>query len=218
MLDIYKKYGWNKISSDYGNRKNPFGTDGVEFHQGIDLVKEPNGSVPAFIGGEVLYAKEGIAGTGVGGYGNVVIIEDDKGALHLYAHLSTVLVKKGDLVKAGAVVGEQGSTGRSTGQHLHYEVRKSNGASFGFNKDKKAMTHNPSEYLEQYFASAKEENVEVKKPVAPKVDKTKYKIKAGDTLSEIAKKHKTTVEAIMKLNPSIKDASKIKAGDTLNVK
>lgn len=218
-LEFFKKWGYKKLTSDYGNRKNPFGLNGVEFHQGIDLVKEDKGDVPAFVAGDVLYAKEGIAGTGVGGYGNVVVIEDVNGALHIYGHLDSVLTKKGDKVKENQVIGTQGTTGRSTGSHLHYEIRKQNGASFGFNKDKEKMTHEPYEYLIKFFAQPKGEvEKKVVEKEQPKVIPSTYKIKAGDTLSSIAKEHKTTVKKIMELNPSIKNASKIKAGDVINVK
>lgn len=217
-LEFFKKWGYKKVTSPYGNRKNPFGTNGIEFHQGIDLVKEHKGNVPAFVGGEVLYAKDGIAGTGVGGYGNVVVVEDNNGALHIYAHLESILVKKGDTIKADTVVGTQGSTGRSTGSHLHYEVRKKNGASFGFLKDKEEMTHEPTAYLQKLLSSPAKEvaKTEVVKKEVKATSKT-YKIVAGDTLSSIAKKLKTTVKELMDKNPQITNASKIKAGDVLNV-
>lgn len=216
-LEFFKKWGFKKLTSDYGNRKNPFGVGGVEFHQGIDLVKTDKAEIQAFVGGKVLYAKEGIAGTGVGGYGNVVVIEDDNGALHIYAHLSSVLVKKDAKVKANDVIGTQGSTGRSTGSHLHYEIRKQNGVSFGFMKDKKAMTHEPYEYLTKFVVDKKvDEKVVVKQEEKEEV-KT-YKIVAGDTITSIAKKHKLTNKELLALNPKVTNPSKIKAGDVLNVK
>lgn len=80
------------ITSNYGWRIHPI--DRVrKFHAGVDLVKYHQAPVPAFVGGKVLYAGEGVSGTGVGGFGNVVVIDDGMGAYHVYAHLDSVAVK-----------------------------------------------------------------------------------------------------------------------------
>jgi murein DD-endopeptidase MepM/ murein hydrolase activator NlpD len=105
-------------SSDYGHRRNPFGGISSEFHSGVDF----KGAV-----GDPVYA----TGNGTvdrcdtyGGYGNAVVINHTGGYQSLFGHLSRVNVVQGQEVKAGDVIGFLGSTGRSTGPHLHYEIRK----------------------------------------------------------------------------------------------
>ena len=113
----YPVYG--RITSHVGWRKNPFGR-GYEFHPGIDI-EAPHGSkVHATADGVVEFAGW------YGDYGKTVIIRHPSGYLTLYAHLSQIDVKEGQRVKAGDVVGRVGSTGRSTGPHLHYEVIRDN--------------------------------------------------------------------------------------------
>src|SRR5690606_39542801 len=106
----------------------------------------------AFTSGEVLFAGEGKPGTGLGGYGNVVLIGDKNGRGQLYAHLSKVSVTKGQKVKKGQVIGNQGSTGQSTGPHLHYEVRKKaeSKAPYGWIPDRANNCLNPTEYVENF--------------------------------------------------------------------
>ncbi len=105
-----------RITSFLGWRKNPFGK-GYEYHTGIDI-KAPYGApVHATADGVVIYAGW------YGEYGKVVIIRHPSGYKTLYAHLSRIKVRCRQKVKAGQVIGYIGSTGRSTGPHLHYEVR-----------------------------------------------------------------------------------------------
>ncbi|MFB0840941.1 M23 family metallopeptidase [Paenibacillus oleatilyticus] len=133
--------GW-KVTSPYGYRSDPF-TGSQVFHTGIDLVKYHLYPIPAFVGGVVLFAGAGGPGTGFGGYGNVVAVLDDAGHLHCYCHLDSVTVQKGQKLFKGDIVGNQGTTGRSTGSHLHYEVRAKDAPSYGYG------SHiDPGEYLE----------------------------------------------------------------------
>lgn len=112
--------GYYTLSSYFGNRKNPTGS-GMNNHTGIDI--------PAPAGQNVMAAKDGVvflAGWN-GGYGNCVIInhgmENGKSVMTLYAHNSSLLVKAGQTVKRGEVIAKVGSTGNSTGNHCHFEVR-----------------------------------------------------------------------------------------------
>ncbi|MED1801766.1 M23 family metallopeptidase [Brevibacillus porteri] len=131
-----------RVTSPYGPRDDPF-TQKPVMHTGIDLVKRHRAPIYAFVSGVVTHAKEGVKGSGYGGFGVVVAVRDDKGCTHLYAHLHSVSVKVGERVKCGDVVGYQGSTGRSTGSHLHYEVRR-----------KGIGTHtDPVAYLREYYQS-----------------------------------------------------------------
>jgi murein DD-endopeptidase MepM/ murein hydrolase activator NlpD len=113
----YPVYG--RITSHIGWRKNPFGR-GYEFHSGIDIYAPQGSIVRATADGVVEFAGW------YGDYGKTVIIRHPSGYLTLYAHLSQIDVKEGQRVKAGDVVGRVGSTGRSTGPHLHYEVIRDN--------------------------------------------------------------------------------------------
>jgi len=103
-------------SSGYGLRTDP--TDGrVVNHPGFDLAAKTGTAVAAAARGTVVHA--GPAGT----YGNLVTLRHDNGFETRYAHLSSVDVKVGDVVEAGADLGKVGSTGYSTGPHLHFEIR-----------------------------------------------------------------------------------------------
>lgn len=112
-----------RVTSPYGKRIDPI-TGKSAYHSGIDLVKGHKDPIYAFVPGVVIHAKMGVTGTGYGGYGNVVVIRDKNHNTHLYAHLDSIGVKVDDIVLAGDIVGTQGTTGRSTGSHLHYEVRR----------------------------------------------------------------------------------------------
>src|SRR5699024_5017034 len=130
-------------TSNYGYRD----YRGGQFHAGIDLSKHHNAPIQAFTAGTVAYAGKGKPGTGLGGYGNVVLIKDKNGYGQLYAHLNSVGVKTGQSVKKGQTIGAQGQTGDADGSHLHYEVRKSVSPSYGWTSNKKASTVDPTAYL-----------------------------------------------------------------------
>ncbi len=103
-------------TSSFGYRLDPF-TRGPAMHSGIDFRAEHGAPVRATSGGRVIAAEYS------GGYGNMVEIDHGAGLTTRYAHLSAILVEEGQSVAAGTVVGRVGSTGRSTGPHLHYETR-----------------------------------------------------------------------------------------------
>ncbi|WP_244491056.1 M23 family metallopeptidase [Paramesorhizobium deserti] len=105
------------VTSLFGVRRDPLlGTPA--FHAGIDFRAHRGQNVTATAGGIVTKAGRN------GGYGNMVEIDHGNGFTSRYAHLSRVLVSENEKVSFGAVIGEAGSTGRSTGPHLHYEVRR----------------------------------------------------------------------------------------------
>lgn len=103
------------ISSRYGYRKSPF-SEAREFHGGVDFRGKTGDEVASTADGVVQKAKYSR------GYGKYVVIKHKKGYKTLYAHLSKISVAKGQEVVAGEKIGELGSTGRSTGPHLHYEI------------------------------------------------------------------------------------------------
>src|SRR5690625_164899 len=140
-------------TSGYGYRTHPITGKRGSFHAGIDLVKNSGGvnaPIEAFIGGKVVYAGEGKKGSGLGGYGIVILIEDDYGYGHLYAHLHSAAVKTGQVVNAGDVIGRQGATGNVTGVHLHYEISKTTSPHYGWTADKTKSTVDPTQYLRNY--------------------------------------------------------------------
>ena len=106
------------LTSSYGFRNDPF-THRRTAHHGIDLAGPYGLSIYASGAGKVITAKHNRYG-----YGNEVIVDHGFGYTSIYAHLQDILVEKGQEIKRGEVVGTMGSTGRSTGPHLHYEIRK----------------------------------------------------------------------------------------------
>ncbi|ACO04524.1 MAG TPA: hypothetical protein DEP48_07230 [Persephonella sp.] len=108
---------YGRLTSRFGYRKDPFNGK-LAFHAGIDLRAQPRQPVFATANGIVKFAGWS------GGYGKLVIIKHKYGYETYYGHLFKIRVKKGQRVKAGTVIGYAGSTGRSTGVHLHYEIRR----------------------------------------------------------------------------------------------
>lgn len=107
-----------EISSQFGGRANPFSGAGSESHPGLDFRGEIGDPVQSTATGVVNFA--GVQN----GYGNIVRISLKSGYEIMFAHLSEINVHNGQTVNAGEVIGKVGSTGRSTGPHLHYEIRK----------------------------------------------------------------------------------------------
>ena len=104
------------ITSGFGYRRSPFDAS-REFHAGIDVAAPRGTAVHATAAGTVRMASWN------GGYGNVIFLDHGFGYVTVYAHLSRISVRVGQIVEKGQVIGLVGSTGRSTGPHLHYEVR-----------------------------------------------------------------------------------------------
>ena len=110
---IWPAIGW--LSGAYGYRDDPI-AGGNEFHSGVDISLDPGEPVYATAAGTVE------AASGSGAYGNMVVIDHGFGLVTRYAHLSRFAVRAGDRVERGRVIGYAGSTGRTTGPHLHYEL------------------------------------------------------------------------------------------------
>jgi len=123
--DILRQHGYTPtiwpvdgtLEGGFGGRRNPFGGPGYEFHTGQDIEAPIGAPVIAGARGEVSF---------VGwqnGYGQLVVIDHGGGLSTRYGHLSHIDVDLGQAVSRGQLIGKVGSTGRSTGPHLHYEVR-----------------------------------------------------------------------------------------------
>lgn len=108
-----------KVTDRYRMRAGSFLKKG-KMHSGIDLAASKSSDIFTSAAGIVKYAG------GMNGYGNIVIIEHGKNISTCYAHLQKIAVRKGNRVLLGEKIGIQGSTGQSTGDHLHYEIRLSN--------------------------------------------------------------------------------------------
>ena len=162
-------------------------------------------------------------GSNTGGYGNLVVIRHDNGLETYYAHLSRRLVNPGQMVKAGDIIGLGGSTGRSTGPHLHFEIRY---LGIDINPNKvidfenfktrfdtlyisgySVSTPNPPSHEQQQAAAAKK---------ASTSGAVYYKVRKGDNLGRIAQKYHTTVSKIKKLNRLRSDF--IREGQRLRVR
>jgi murein DD-endopeptidase MepM/ murein hydrolase activator NlpD len=97
-----------------------FGPRGETFHDGIDIAAAEGAPIRSVARGEVLYSDR------LRGYGNLVIVRHSGGFASVYAHNRRNLVRAGELVRRGQVIGEVGSTGRVSSPHLHFEIRKDN--------------------------------------------------------------------------------------------
>ncbi|WP_448699938.1 M23 family metallopeptidase [Mucilaginibacter sp. AW1-3] len=106
------------LTSNFGYRSDPFDASHAEYHPGIDFGGAIGDQVKCTANGKVIWAGW------YGGYGNCIRIEHGNHLETLYGHLSKIGVKVGQKVNVGDVIGRVGSTGHSTGAHLHYEVRK----------------------------------------------------------------------------------------------
>jgi murein DD-endopeptidase MepM/ murein hydrolase activator NlpD len=106
-----------EVSSNYGERTDPL-NGSHRFHTGIDVAAQEGSAILAAASGRVVRAGRR------GGYGNAVEIDNGKGISTLYGHASALAVKEGDKVQAGQPIAFVGHTGRATGSHLHFEVRK----------------------------------------------------------------------------------------------
>jgi murein DD-endopeptidase MepM/ murein hydrolase activator NlpD len=110
---IWPAHGW--LTGTFGGRSDPF-TGEPGFHQGLDISTEKGQPVFATADGSIEAASYS------GDYGNLIVLKHEFGLVTRYGHLSSFVVKPGQQVKRGDVIGYVGSTGRSTGAHLHYEI------------------------------------------------------------------------------------------------
>lgn len=109
------KKGW--MSSRYGRRTDPF-TGGADWHQGVDFAAKEDSDIVAVASGVVTWADDRYQ------YGKMIEINHGNGFVTRYGHCKSLVVGPGDIVKKGQTIGLVGSTGRSTGPHVHFEVHK----------------------------------------------------------------------------------------------
>jgi murein DD-endopeptidase MepM/ murein hydrolase activator NlpD len=113
--EAFNKPVRGRLTSRYGYRRDPI-TRQRAFHRGIDIANRMGTRVHAAQGGKVVFAGKRY------GYGNTVIMEHQFGYKTMYGHLNEIVVKRGQRVKSGQVIGTVGNSGRSTGPHVHFEI------------------------------------------------------------------------------------------------
>jgi len=193
------------MTSPYGHRTDPITGVKNSFHGGIDLRWVTGADIIiAFADGKVTVAKDTVPGLDKvnNTAGNYIEIDHGNGWRTRYLHLKhkSVRVKVGDTVKAGQAIATMGTTGYSTGVHLHFEIRR-NGERL-----------DPRPYLEGKSSIA---GTSVPKP--PVTAPVTYKVVKGDNLTKIARQFGTNVSNLVKLN-NIKDPDKISVGQVLKLK
>lgn len=217
----------NQYHVPYKGKVNPrgkFGPRRGRRHQGVDLPLTKGDPIYATFPGKVRIS------TMMRGYGNLIVIRHENGLETFYGHLSKRNVNVGDIVNAGDVIGLGGSTGRSTGPHLHFETRYMGYAfdpqwlmNFESGELRRRMFVLKKKYLNQYsnyeqnfddeFKTAEEDAAEEAALAAMRW----YKVRSGDTLGRIAINNGTTVSAICRLN-GIKSTSTLRIGQRLRVR
>ena len=221
LVDTLKSYHCpitGRVTSKYGPRRR-----GI--HQGTDIDLETGDPIYATFDGRVRVTTY-IAR----GYGHLIIIRHDNGLETFYAHLSEINVKPGDWVTAGQLIGKGGNTGRSTGSHLHYEIRYKG---HSFDPERlidfttgtlrretfllKRTYYSPYSRFTQDFDEEIQSDEEDKK-IAAEAAAIKYHIvKKGDTLGRIAINNHTTVTKLCQLN-GIKKTTTLRIGQRIRVR
>jgi len=184
----------------------PYGWRRYRMHKGTDIKVQVGDSIRAAWDGQVR-----IVGWDPRGYGYYVVIRHDNGLETIYGHLSRPISDEYERVKAGDVVGLGGNTGRSTGSHLHFEIRYLG----------EAM--NPANFID--FATGELRNKEeyvigikaMKQARAEQAAMKYHKVRSGDTLSGIARKYGTTVKKLCQLN-KIKETKVLQIGQKIRVR
>lgn len=202
-----------KVTSQFGPRWG-------RMHSGTDLDLETGDPVYSVFDGEVR-----VAGWDGRGYGHFIVVRHQNGLETLYGHLSKILTESGQRIKAGELLGLGGSTGRSTGSHLHFENRYE-GNPFDprhlfdwenaqLRSDRFLLTKDVWNYLRggKSYKNEIESSVEV----ATHNKYVLHKVRSGETLSSIASKYGTSISAIAKKN-RISSGSKLRIGQKLRVK
>lgn len=187
----------NYITSHFGQRHH-------RWHYGTDLRLSIGDTVRAAYNGVVRISKYNYKG-----YGNYVLVRHDNGLETLYGHLSKRMATVGQEIKAGECLGLGGNTGRSTGPHLHFEVRYK-----GIAIDPESFYEFESNILRSNSYQLSPEDFEYLRQLRKAVY---YKIKSGDTLSGIAHKYHVPMSQICRLN-NMSKKSVLRIGKTIRIR
>ena len=191
----------------HGTRINsPYGIRHFRLHRGVDLHISIGDSIVAAYPGKVVVSKYNRRG-----YGHYVMIEHANGTRTLYGHLKKRLVNVGDMVEGGQLVGWGGNTGRSSGPHLHFEIRYGEvniDPATVFNLEEGTLLENAEQYA---LAPAVESHNGIQKELSKH---RFHRIRPGDTLGKIARRYGTTIERLCQLN-GIKRTTILRIGRNL---
>lgn len=173
-------------------------------HKGLDIKLNKGDSVRCAFDGVVRYARYNR-----GGFGNLIIVRHYNGLETYYSHLSKNLVKVNQVVKSGDIIGLGGSTGRSRGPHLHFEVRYKDiplDPMRMIDYDNQRLISNTFPVVKSIFY-----------PTDHVADAVVVKIKSGDTLGKLSKKYGTSIKEICAMN-KIKPTTTLRIGRTIRVR
>lgn len=211
-----------------GTVRSKFGPRGRRHHRGVDIPLKTGDPIYATFSGKVR-----VSTYNKGGYGNLVIIRHDNGLETWHGHLDQRFVKPNDTVYAGQIIGLGGNTGRSTGPHLHYEMRY-----FGQTFDpERLINFENGDLRREAFLLKKsyfdihsragiqdfedeilgDEEIAEQKRKEEAAKQVYHKIRSGDTLGGLAVKYGTTVTAICRLN-GISSKTTLRIGRTLRIR
>ena len=228
-LSQYRCHNQTKVYSKFGYRHR-------RRHQGVDLPLQTGTPVYAAFDGKVRLAKY------YKGYGNLVVLRHENGLETFYAHLSKILVTDDDWVSAGSIIGLGGSTGRSSGPHLHFETRY-HGYAFDpewlIDFESGVLRHRfftlKKKYLNassNYVPEDEQEEIDIiegdkkdEEEAAKKAEEERkaaaaaqyHTIRQGDTLGALARKYHTSVKKLCQLN-GISERTVLRIGKRLRVK
>jgi len=183
----------------------PFGPRRRKQHKGVDTDLDIGDTLRSVFDGKIRYAQYNN-----GGFGNLVIIRHYNGLETYYAHQDKILVKPGDMVFAGDVIGLGGETGNALGPHLHFEMRYMDNA---FDPEKVIDLKNQCLKIDQLILT-KEDFAWIKQWRERKY----HKIKSGETLSHLAIKYGTSIKKILKINKALKIDSILQIGQKIRVR
>lgn len=188
-------------TSDYGFRRS-------RMHRGVDLRLSVGDTVRAAFAGQVRFTEYERRG-----YGYYVVIRHPNGLETIYAHLSRFLVKEGDIVKLGDPIALGGNTGRSTGPHLHFEMRFL-GQDLNPNEIVDFNTQSVRQDTFLFRSAPYREGTETY--YANGVSYSVYRVRKGDTLTSIARKYRTSINTLCRLN-KISPKGTLKIGQRIRI-
>ena len=206
----------NFVCPVVGNVRSKFAFRRRRPHKGTDIPLKVGDPVCAAFDGKVRVVRKTKQS---GGYGNLVVIRHPSGLETYYGHLSSHAIKENDLVKAGDVIGYGGSTGRSTGPHLHFETRFMGQA---FDPERlidfaTGQLRSEMFTIKKHYYSIYSHYGQTEKESADASKRKIHVIRSGDTLGGLAAKYGTTVSAICRLN-GFKQTKLLRIGERIIVR